>query len=230
MDENVKKAMAKWPDVPNCYGWLMLDARGAWHLRDEQAQRANTHGDRIEHEGLLAFINRNYARDDQGRWFFQNGPQRVFVNLEATPFVARTDATKKFQLHTGEILEQIDAAWLTRSGQLLLQNGDRLAQVDDRDLVQVLPSLKVDGVPMDDAQLLKWVAGAGKEVLTLVYCDQSVVVGRIAADDVTGQFRFVRLPQPDHAKAVSPSVANIVADATANATNAADTKARQLQS
>ncbi|MCD6666313.1 MAG: DUF2946 family protein, partial [Hydrogenophaga sp.] len=28
MDEIVKAAMAKWPQVPACYGWLGLDARG----------------------------------------------------------------------------------------------------------------------------------------------------------------------------------------------------------
>lgn len=197
MDENVKKAMEKWPNVPNCYGWLMLDARGAWHLRDEQTQAADTHGEKIEHEGLLEFINRNYAHDDKGRWFFQNGPQRVFVNLEATPFIARTDAKKKFQLQTGEVLEQIDAAWFSTSGQLLLQKGEQVAQVDDRDLMLVLPSLKVDGVPMDDANLLKWVSGSGQEALTLKYCDQSIAVGRIADNDVPRQFEFVRQPQPD---------------------------------
>ena len=28
MDDIVKQAMAKWPNVPHCYGWLALDARG----------------------------------------------------------------------------------------------------------------------------------------------------------------------------------------------------------
>ena len=38
MDDIVKQAMAKWPNVPACYGWLALDARGQWWLRDAQAQ------------------------------------------------------------------------------------------------------------------------------------------------------------------------------------------------
>ena len=29
MDDIVKQAMAKWPNVPHCYGWLALDARGS---------------------------------------------------------------------------------------------------------------------------------------------------------------------------------------------------------
>ena len=34
MDDIVKQAMAKWPNVPACWGWLGLDARGNWWLRD----------------------------------------------------------------------------------------------------------------------------------------------------------------------------------------------------
>jgi hypothetical protein len=30
MDDIVKQAMAKWPNVPACHGWLGLDARGHW--------------------------------------------------------------------------------------------------------------------------------------------------------------------------------------------------------
>jgi hypothetical protein len=38
---------------------------------------------------LIAFIERNYLADEHGQWFFQNGPQRVFVELLAAPFVWR---------------------------------------------------------------------------------------------------------------------------------------------
>jgi len=38
MDDIVKQAMAKWPNVPDCYGWLGLDARGNWYMRDDPAQ------------------------------------------------------------------------------------------------------------------------------------------------------------------------------------------------
>src|SRR5262245_10851898 len=79
MDDAVVRAMAKWPNVPNVYGWLNLDRRGNWMIK----------GDRIANEGVTAFIGRNYAPDEQGRWYFQNGPQRVFVTLDYTPFVIR---------------------------------------------------------------------------------------------------------------------------------------------
>lgn len=89
MDEIVRQAMAKWPNVPDCYGWLALDRRGQWRMRDETAQAAGAAGDPIRHAALIAFIARNYASDDAGRWYFQNGPQRVYVSLAYAPFVVR---------------------------------------------------------------------------------------------------------------------------------------------
>jgi hypothetical protein len=97
MDDIVKQALAKWPNVPNCYGWLGLDARGNWYMRDDRAQAAGpfaagarlSKGSLLKHEKLIDFIQRNYESDDTGQWFFQNGPQRVYVELELTPWVWR---------------------------------------------------------------------------------------------------------------------------------------------
>jgi len=89
MDDIVKQALAKWPNVPACTGWLMLDRRGQWRMRDEAAQASGSPGTPIRHEALLGFINRNYERDERGQWFFQNGPQRVYVELGYTPWVVR---------------------------------------------------------------------------------------------------------------------------------------------
>ncbi|WP_118180976.1 DUF2946 family protein [Paraburkholderia phosphatilytica] len=89
MDEIVKQALARWPNVPHCTGWLMLDRRGTWRMRDEAAQAQGLAGEPIRHTALLAFINRNYECDDRGQWFFQNGPQRVYVELGYTPWVVR---------------------------------------------------------------------------------------------------------------------------------------------
>ena len=52
----------------------------------------------------MDFIARNYASDALGRWFFQNGPQRVYVELEATPFVWRLQPEGQVQAHTGELI------------------------------------------------------------------------------------------------------------------------------
>lgn len=89
MDDIVKAALAKWPNVPHCTGWLLLDRRGQWRMRDEGAQARGELGTPIRHAALIGFIERNYERDESGQWFFQNGPQRVFVELAYTPWVVR---------------------------------------------------------------------------------------------------------------------------------------------
>ncbi|MBV7431471.1 DUF2946 family protein [Acidovorax sp. sif1233] len=105
MDDIVKQALAKWPNVPDCYGWLGLDARGHWYLRDDQVQAAGpfprSKGSLLQHEKLVEFIARNYEHDAQGQWFFQNGPQRVYVELEATPLVWRIQPDFSVLSHTG---------------------------------------------------------------------------------------------------------------------------------
>ncbi|WHZ09690.1 MAG: hypothetical protein OJF60_000129 [Burkholderiaceae bacterium] len=109
MDDIVRQALAKWPDVPACYGWLGLDARGRWYLRDERAQAAGpfaggtprARGTLLLHDKLIEFIHRNYEADVAGQWFFQNGPQRVYVELEAAPIVWRVQADFQVVAHTG---------------------------------------------------------------------------------------------------------------------------------
>lgn len=89
MDEQVIRSLIKWPDVPVCHGWLAFDRRGIWRMRSEYAQAHNLPGDAIQHEGLIDFIQRNLAHNESGEWFFQNGPQRVYIDLGYTPFIAR---------------------------------------------------------------------------------------------------------------------------------------------
>jgi hypothetical protein len=101
MDEQVLRSLIKWPDVPDCFGWLALDRRGQWRMRDEFAQQNKLPGQTITHVALNDFISRNYACDHLGRYFFQNGPQRVFITLDATPWVARIIPSKnRIQLIT----------------------------------------------------------------------------------------------------------------------------------
>lgn len=118
MDDIVIQAMRKWPHVPDCFGWLGLDARGNWFMRDARVQALGpfptldtpgpsaARGALLTHEKLIEFIHRNYASDEAGRWFFQNGPQRVYVALEAAPFIwrLRTDAQGQLVVtsHTGQ--------------------------------------------------------------------------------------------------------------------------------
>ena len=199
MDDIVKQAMAKWPNVPHCYGWLALDARGAWRMRDEAAQQTDAPGDKLNNATLVGFINRNYGHDDAGRWFFQNGPQRVYVNLEATPYIARTDPAQGMLLQTGAALPGIERLYLTGAGAAIVQSGDIVAQVDDRDVAQLFESLELDGQPVADDALLRWLDG-GAGTLSLRWRGASVPAERIAGDELPQRFGFVRVPAPDFSK------------------------------
>jgi hypothetical protein len=196
MDDIVKQALAKWPNVPYCYGWLGLDARGNWRMRDERAQHLNLPGDKLNHGALVAFIVRNYAADEPGCWYFQNGPQRVYVQLESTPYIVRTDPAAGWLLHTGATLDGIDEAVLTESGALVLRSGDVVAQLDDRDFAHVLPQLQMNGEPVDDEALLTWLEGAELPpgALTLADRGRQIAVRRLAADQLAAYFRYISVP------------------------------------
>ena len=109
MDDIVQQAMRKWPNVPDCYGWLGLDERGHWYLRDDAAQARGSFqsgvvgakGSLLQHDKLIEFIHRNYAPDAQGAWYFQNGPQRVYVELAVTPWVWRLADDFQLMAQTG---------------------------------------------------------------------------------------------------------------------------------
>lgn len=143
MDDIVKAAMAKWPNVPDCYGWLGLDVRGQWWMRDDNAQRsgpfagvgANTvsKGSLLKHDKLIEFINRNYGADEHGRWFFQNGPQRVFVELEVAPWVWRLQADFGLQAHTGRTTE-VQSLYLDEHGRLFAVTELGLGLVHSQDM------------------------------------------------------------------------------------------------
>lgn len=140
MDAIVEAALRKWPNVPHVYGWLGLCARGDWYLRDPQTQAAGpfprAKGSRIDHCRLREFIGRNYATDAAGCWFFQNGPQRVYVELECAPWVwrlAESDAGFAIEAHTGHAAQFV-SAWLDESGRLFLATDIGLGLVHSADM------------------------------------------------------------------------------------------------
>ena len=142
MDPIVQAALKKWPNVPHCYGWLALDARGDWYMRDERIQAAGpfprVKGSRVTHDKLLGFIARNYAADARGAWFFQNGPQRVYVQLEAAPWVWRLaggDGTAPaVTSHTGRAAGPAEAVWLDELDRLFLATPLGLGLVHSLDM------------------------------------------------------------------------------------------------
>jgi Protein of unknown function (DUF2946) len=137
MDAIVEAALKKWPNVPDCHGWLALDARGDWYMRDDRVQAAGPFprikGSRIEHDKLIDFIARNYEHDDAGAWFFQNGPQRVYVELEAAPWVWRVGADLSLTTHTG-LHAAAGPCWLDEQGRLFIDSAIGLGIVHTQDM------------------------------------------------------------------------------------------------
>ena len=122
MDDLVVRGMAKWPNVPAVFGWLELDRRGSWRIK----------GERIGNAALREFIARNYAADGQGRWYFQNGPQRVYVTLAYTPFVLHYEGEQLFD-HCGAPANALET-WLDDEGSVLIRASQGIGLLDDRDL------------------------------------------------------------------------------------------------
>ena len=147
MDDIVRQAIAKWPNVPHCFGWLGLDARGNWFIRDEQVQAAGafsvSKGSLLRHDKLVDFIQRNYESDAQGQWFFQNGPQRVYVELQATPLIWRVDGEKDFAVtaHTGQAA-RLQRCVLDEHGRLYLETDVGFGLVHTLDMTHAADAIE----------------------------------------------------------------------------------------
>ncbi len=125
MDEIVARSIAKWPDVPAVYGWLSLDRRGQWRLK----------GEKIANAALRDFIARNYEADAEGRWYFQNGPQRVYVRLDYTPLVVHFEG-EALKDHCGRTF-RAEGMYVDDGGSVLVAGEGTVALLDDRDLARV---------------------------------------------------------------------------------------------
>jgi len=189
-------AMAKWPNVPHCYGWLGLDARGAWRMRDQRAQDLGLQGSKITNAILRGFINRNYLCDDTGRYFFQNGPQRVYVELEATPYIAHSDPASGWVLHTGQVMAQCDAVGMTPAGNLILQGAGMVAQIDDRDLAIAMRHLTGAAGPASDQQILDWLDHASGPLFFSI-ANRSLPVHPVTLEQLAQSCPFVASPFAD---------------------------------
>lgn len=174
MDDIVKQALIKWPHVPHCCGWLGLDARGNWFMRDDRAQAlgpfaggtADSKGSQLKHDKLIEFINRNYEHDAEGQWFFQNGPQRVYVELESTPLIWRVSEDFSICDHTGKP-GRLQRVLLDEEGRLYLDADTGMGLVHTMDMNQAANAVEQGlWVPQD--------------------CESA---------DLEANFKFVRSPQ-----------------------------------
>lgn len=194
MDEIVLRGMAKWPDVPAVYGWLALDRRGNWLLK----------GERIANPGVTAFIGRNYGHDEEGRWYFQNGPQRVFVTLEYAPFVYRVvnpvEGPLAIETHTGNAVTDIRGAWVDETGSVVLDAEQGAGILHDGDLDRLLPAFaNSGGNSLDEDALeahLEQLEHGKASGLYLNYRGGIVKVEPIRSTDAPKRFGYQLQPGP----------------------------------
>ena len=194
MDEIVKQGMAKWPNVPAVFGWLALNRRGHWLIK----------GERVSNTIVADFIGRNYECDEQGRWFFQNGPQRVFISLDYAPFVYRLDwddiagASPRLETHTKHPVSQVAGAWIDEAGVVLIQSEHGIGIVDDRDLERLLIyfSDKCGATLTEEriATAIETLQSGAPADLCFGYRGDTVPVLPIAAAAVSAKFRFIQRP------------------------------------
>lgn len=194
MDEIVLRGMAKWPDVPAVYGWLSLDRRGQWLIK----------GERISNPLVTEFIGRNYARDERGCWFFQNGPQRVFVVLDFAPFVYRVVSLEgsplALETHNCKPVSTVAGAWIDENGAALLETEHGIGAVHDRDLDRLLPHLTdaAGSALVEDAldELMVRVQQGREAQLWLRFRGTGVRVSPIRSQTVAQRFGFCARPEP----------------------------------
>lgn len=188
MDESTLRALAKWPDVPDVFGWLRLDKRGQWRLKDEI----------VRHAGLIAFLGRNYECDAHGRWFVQNGPQRVYVALDYTPWVIRIvgiGENSQLETHTGVALKTLTAALLDDEGQLLIESEHGIGVIADKDLPTMLEAIQNQrNEPASETELLTLMKG-DDVALSLKWQGASLLIERVITTTISARYGFVSNPK-----------------------------------
>ena len=199
MDQSVKDALARWPNVPAVYGWLSLDARGRWRLHPQGQAADGGPGESIANTQILEFVSRNYGHDEAGRWFFQNGPQRVFVRLDAAPHVLRlADDSRALLTHANAVVESVSGWWLDDAGQLYAMTPLGAGIVLDRDLQPLLEKMTTD----DGAPLLEALAElAPGQAIAVRYPEVygAAPLQSVARRDVPGLLGFEPNPAADPA-------------------------------
>jgi hypothetical protein len=189
MEDWVHRALARWPDVPALFGWLGLDRRGRWLIRGELISRPQ----------IVETINRNYAADAHGRWYFQNGPQRGYVQLERAPLLLRAPAQgDALTAHTGGLVREVAAAWMDEEGGLLLQTDLGPGALVDADLGWALQRLETEHGAVDEEQLVAALAlpSAAETALRLRLGSAVLPLRRLDQAEAPARLGFVRDPQP----------------------------------
>lgn len=208
MDDQVLRSLMKWPNVPDCFGWLALDRRGQWRMRDEFTQQNKLPGHVIKHAALNECIARNYACDERGRYFFQNGPQRVFITLDATPWIVRINPSNEGPYLINQCHQSMEpsAALSDENGNIYIvatanqtigdsnKNGDSNTQFTKRDCETI--ALLHDHDLDHFSELAKLREEACSFGGSWVWQDQQLPLDPIHSEELASRFHYITKPQP----------------------------------
>lgn len=188
MEDWVQRAQNRWPNVPALYGWLALDRRGRWLIKGETISRPQ----------IIDTLNLNYAADERGRWYFQNGPQRGYVSLARAPLLLRAEDDGSLWTHTGETVKAISAAYIDEGGGLWFATEQGPAALHEQDFGWTLDRLHVGSKAMEESALAAALAlpSGAATPLVLHLGSQRLPVRRLDVSEAAATLGFVSDPQP----------------------------------
>lgn len=205
MDEIVQKALKKWPNVPHAFGWISLNQAGKWRFHPGGDFQANPAGESIDNQQIAAFLGRNYMASDDGCWFIQNGPQRVYVTLPFAPLIMRLDDTAAhFVTHNGLQIKRISRWLIDENGHIYAESDAGPCMLDSHDMQHFIDHCRVHAgtdskqpTPLDEEILGSIMSGDNDASYTLNWgesSDYSSPLEHAGSDDIPTQLGFVRFP------------------------------------
>ncbi|MET0533630.1 MAG: DUF2946 family protein [Steroidobacter sp.] len=189
MDDWVLKALQRWPNVPALFGWLGLDRRGRWLIQ----------GETISHARIVETINRNYGVDAHGRWYFQNGPQRGYIQLASTPLILFVAEDQSGLITHNQLpVTRVDDAHLDEEGALVLLTEHGAGELIGSDLPWALERMSSHNRAIDDDTLSAALAlpSGSQTNITLSFASTTLPLRRLDFADMPATLAFERQPTP----------------------------------
>ena len=184
LDPRTLAAMSRWPNVPECYGWLHLDRAGQWFLN----------GEPVRQKALTGHFNNHYLMDECGAWYVQNGPQKAYVNLEAAPFALFVSVGGQLLVHTGHLVHSLECFYMNTDGELYLRTEHGAALASSQALVSLSEGLQEpDGSHISEQYLERMLTGQAV-TCTLAWDSQRFPVEVLDDEKIPQAMGFIRNP------------------------------------
>lgn len=200
MDKSVLDAMEKWPNVPAVYGWLSLNQAGLWRFHSGGDYQRGVPGESISNSTLTEFIGRNYAHDERSYWFFQNGPQRVFVGLDATPWIAHLDQELHLRKQDHSLIGTVNHWYIDEQGKLYALTPEGMVLIQGRDVQSLFEQFTFQqtpealAIPLQEEHLLQVLEQGVK--LKLLHARYTAPFSAVKLKDIEAIGGFVAVPTP----------------------------------